>query len=1538
MTKVRFEHSISVIETLVSIEISKKQKMADLDIAFCSLLESSGELSFDSFGLLLGMGTIEYELPDLGGKIFKDATEIELLKSLLKQVESFHLIDTKKDTGKVLLTESGLKGLRSKDKYQYFTADYSYYRLIGFYSTDLIGNFPYHKMGLRPHLKVGKRIEDLPYYEDQNLLITYLSQIQSTLEENPEYSSVFVNQIVNQNRGKRENTIELEVEVDLVSHSIKFEYENQGLDELGDLILLEENSELKKYLLSKAKYIEHKGSNSQFDLTLLNTFSKYDFLSIDDLITNESLIWESELFAFIQNWNGTDVTTWTLVTENCPLDLIFANLIVLSDYINWQLLTSRCIGSPRMIIENPHLSWDTEIIIGEFISNNLLEYISALAENDKIDFSNHLTSDQWSSVSSLLPEKFIAENIFKYPFDFRYISRNRIELTQELIKGKAEWQNDPWGRELDWSYISENYDLDFLAGSYELLKIYIDPETLFFKLGKHPKRLSRFLKSEKTELLKQQLKAKEFKVGKDTNIVFDDELLRTLEEFNFLQWGSKLFQGVEYNTRLIWNNDLISEHKQRLLSLGDQLVSIKVDSIRTVIQHDDIKWDELKAIAECRLEEFEEFFIIWANDESPEKWGSVLLHRQDIDLSAYIRILKTKKWLIDKWDWITLFKRFETISIDDVRLIFELLQEDDNDTTSYLSDIVLIQDILNNKDLSWDWSIITKRLIEEGNIDQSIDLLSEYVDWLQILRNRYSQEDITNAHELGNIIEKISKSSVEMQDKSWEYITLVHLESTEFEDHLSNFNKWSWPKISEHYSFIMRQMRKAVRGDFTFFNKYADKIDKTFFTKNKAFIGWIKKLEIETVTEWKKRVLELMQNLADFIDWNCISQLTEFNENEFLLHSFNENLDWNGISQTSHLFISEDQKVSWKFINKYREKVDFHSLSSRSDILFNDEFIFNYADENLNYDFLSKAENSKLTENLFYRKRNKGFGKVVSQVLKKNILDFPWNFEMLSIKKSFFDRGEILLISKEKSWDWKKVVLNPRIKLFSEILKHLLDRNLQDQVNWFELTSGKNFKCTYKTLRLFNDNQLKNFNWKVLSSETEGWKYNEIIEYKKYWEWSSLSWLRSSKKKITELETIIDLIDAKTISEVIIANDLFEEAEDDLKNLLDWSIICLRKDCQKYLFEVDYLKGNRAYVDWRVLSSLTTFPFNEYALELFNNEWNWSVLRKNPIIKESFQSLVDEKFGSSSRVIFVDKLLENSSTWKGSIYHFSHVENALKILNKECIFSRNDVEDFNDSAGSVVGRRGTAHDYARFYFRPLTLTQFYNEQLGHDQSMDKYYSRAFNLGLPKCPIPVFFQFDLFEVFQQKELECKVSNGNMQTNNAKVLNIDDALQLFNFENVYSTQAWKYRSATQQEFLIKNKFSFQNLNNYKIVVPDMFTKQYIESFISSEKIRKRIYVARAHEHFFHLSNRSINIDYFDNLNLKIDTDYCNKHHFEIVFESEPIFKVLDGQGLSIGTNKVRFSKWIKMELIEPCRYKLEFYNELKKTPWTILKTVK
>ncbi|MCA0387086.1 MAG: DUF4433 domain-containing protein [Bacteroidetes bacterium] len=197
---------------------------------------------------------------------------------------------------------------------------------------------------------------------------------------------------------------------------------------------------------------------------------------------------------------------------------------------------------------------------------------------------------------------------------------------------------------------------------------------------------------------------------------------------------------------------------------------------------------------------------------------------------------------------------------------------------------------------------------------------------------------------------------------------------------------------------------------------------------------------------------------------------------------------------------------------------------------------------------------------------------------------------------------------------------------------------------------------------------------------------------------------------------------------------------------------------------------------------------------------------------------------------FDEKLLElinaQTSPWKGYIYHFTHLENAIKIIKMSKIKSRNSA-DFLDSAGSsfIQATQNRIKDFARFYFRPKTPTQYYNEHLGKTTKLGD---------LPQCPVPIFFRFKMEQVLKTHQNICYVSNGNLRHYpTTQFGNTYEFLKQFNFKNLYSNindcDLYEFLNASQQEFVIEGELDFSLIEDYDIICPDEHSKMSLLALI-------------------------------------------------------------------------------------------------------------
>ncbi len=225
---------------------------------------------------------------------------------------------------------------------------------------------------------------------------------------------------------------------------------------------------------------------------------------------------------------------------------------------------------------------------------------------------------------------------------------------------------------------------------------------------------------------------------------------------------------------------------------------------------------------------------------------------------------------------------------------------------------------------------------------------------------------------------------------------------------------------------------------------------------------------------------------------------------------------------------------------------------------------------------------------------------------------------------------------------------------------------------------------------------------------------------------------------------------------------------------------------------------------------------------------------------------------------FTSKLLSQlnnqNSEWKEYIYHFTHVENAVSILNRGSLFPRGKLANFKDSAGSNLINRTSDYvkdNFARFYFRPLTPTQWHNELLGRRKGNIKAI----------CPIPIFFCFKIKDVLETHKSKCAVSNGNLSADWACYGNSVDFLNYFDFDNLYKKFGQdNYKIASQQEFIIKDGLQFSDKIDFKIICRNEQDKKVLLNLISyNNKYAQKIEI---NSHFYNNESPWIKIKKNDN----------------------------------------------------------------------------
>lgn len=229
----------------------------------------------------------------------------------------------------------------------------------------------------------------------------------------------------------------------------------------------------------------------------------------------------------------------------------------------------------------------------------------------------------------------------------------------------------------------------------------------------------------------------------------------------------------------------------------------------------------------------------------------------------------------------------------------------------------------------------------------------------------------------------------------------------------------------------------------------------------------------------------------------------------------------------------------------------------------------------------------------------------------------------------------------------------------------------------------------------------------------------------------------------------------------------------------------------------------------------------------------------------------------------------------------------------------------------LIDRSTKAHRFARFYYRPGTPTQFYNEFLGKDYSMTKYYDKAIRLGLPKCPMPVFFVFDLEEAISAFPDRCYYSNGNMQKSSTSSFKVIDEPDMIDGYGVYDDYD---KDAKQQEFLVEGEVDLSKLSSLQIFCCDEEQCNLLKKAVSESPLLHRISVNRK---VYEFQNKQL---YFDEEGdeLIINTDFKDEFVFRVLYtEKIPVIVNKDDisrqKGKSIFLNeKVDIKKDVPFEI--------------------------
>lgn len=187
----------------------------------------------------------------------------------------------------------------------------------------------------------------------------------------------------------------------------------------------------------------------------------------------------------------------------------------------------------------------------------------------------------------------------------------------------------------------------------------------------------------------------------------------------------------------------------------------------------------------------------------------------------------------------------------------------------------------------------------------------------------------------------------------------------------------------------------------------------------------------------------------------------------------------------------------------------------------------------------------------------------------------------------------------------------------------------------------------------------------------------------------------------------------------------------------------------------------------------------------------------------------------------------------GLIWHFTDINNMANILSYSMIASKNYCEQrklsINDNASSKVNDVNTqnwVHNYARFYLRPKTPTQYRNQGIFAKTRGKDYTRRVFKNNKlwedkpAHLPVPVFITFSLKEFLKKGGYITKHSLAGKNVSETVNDEIDKDLSNFKnqIKNIYSdgSESKVENRIKQTEFIKENFMEFDSTDVIKIFV--------------------------------------------------------------------------------------------------------------------------
>lgn len=1431
-----------------------------------------------------GNGINFSELGILLGFNLKDLAEIDIFKIYLKGLTEYNLIAVNEKEQKIQLTEFGQAAIHSKLKYKYYFA-----------KTELFEN----QTATGEYLDFSfKNVFDI-----ENSLTHGLEFKEKTLE-NPELKEKLKLQLFGNDIFKGDivelyeheprisyKTISLQCEISAFDNSLELSIFKSGLNkpEVQFLIGLPENAEFKSNLLRHGMY--HHILSVKTSITKKDIETYIDLWNWRELAGNPKLDWNDNTIFELFRENG-DGGIWSIISEKAPIENIKSVIEKYADYWNWTTLTER-FDDEFIKKQIETFDWDFEEL-----SYKEIELVTSLLSNLNLKDRGW----DWNYLSKNLPDDFIEKHIDNFTWDFYLITEIKSNILRNLLskgsKSNSEYTRILLSKSWNWKFISDKFDINFLYSQISSLAERADWQTLLNRFFINKELTEKCLNDESFKKLLKQHLPENFAVAHQ-KYHWTQNLIDFFENLNLIQWETqKYINGFDTNEYVEWSKPIFQKYYNRISTVSGFLnVSKHISDYNLINEFPDFAWNwegisqNITLISNSTF--IEKAFLGEFSFSNNLFWNEILLQATfDIsfwnkNLEAFFRATEIDKQ-IQFWKILTQKEITDFVS-ENMHFPWDWSFITENSSEDTILDSFEDDGLLEK----WDWKIATRK-IEKGTILELLEDVSQYVDWKYLINDVFTIEnELAIDKQFPRIAACLTVVESEKRKEYWKDITCKFPFETLFPIVESTINleifEWDWDFISNH---------KLLPTDIRTLNQFREKINWTVLTEAYAIKQKFNPDSWDNGKQWFSNVDRYLKQFEDYWNWQVLSKNENINYNRLLLQKYKtENWDWDYLTEFGGFLTKQRRdKENVNYLEqlvKQFPKIKFDILSKRKDIKIDSSLILSTKDKNWDWQVLSENERTEISNELILELRDKN-----------------WNWQALSKRKNIEFSNEILLQLLDKDWDWYYLSENVNLEFNTEFI----EKTKAKSWNWKLVSRHKSFSPSIEILTLTKDYDL---DWQYISKHTSLNPNKEILaKFESKWHWHS----------ITE-NPHINFEDIN-----------FLERFADKWN---WRFIC---ESGKLLLNNQILNKFKTHLDWSLISSNTNVYFTKEIIQEFKQFWNWSNLKENKRVEELLGSYVTDELSKNATLTFIDKIEQQWSEWKGSIYHFSHIDNAVEIIKNRKIQSRNKADIRGDAAGNVVHLRGDAHDYARFYFRPHTPTQFYNEFLGkntsdgydnRDHGWVSWYEKARSLGFPKCPIPIFFRFSLKEVLFENKNECCISNGNMQTSSTQFGSIEKMINKFGFEDLYYTPPQyatkedynRYRKYAQQEFLVKDELSFDNFKDFEIVCPSETDRNLLINLLGKEhrSIFAKIVVNRS---YYNYQNPRVKIEEEEN-ELYISTNFDGDGYFVINGISHLTgIEILNGDVTKNTEDKIFFKSNISLGNVNQ-NIQLKFIDESGRT---------